>query len=590
MTNSLVRAGTREYRDPIAYVPYRAPYTYWETREGWRPIYPTPGAVWGYDPTTGIINAFAGPGPWLERFTYNVPITVPGQDEVPGFEGGWVDVPPADWTSFAFSVLSMPGSGNATFKVPPWVRGVAIGMTSTPVAMGAGYGHIPHGFRFVGGHAYSLSTGTDLGAGAESDVWGVTVTGTEVLLKKNGSTVATEASTLPNTALYLAAVLVSVGDMVDEPTIDSIFTGSAAMGMSLGMYAVAGPHAQALMTAPAFSMDAESHNVMGFTMSMFAAESTAGYAAMPFPPVTLEASSSAVPAGPPTVVLPMPPFVLTGYMLTGEIASADMSAPAFSMVGADYAYAGAAMTMPPFSLNAWEEANDEAFAFESVGFSTPAQGATTQIVLAYSGVGVASFSVADALLEGLAFSTVGVDTSAITSQLLDAIAMSFINFGTAALVPGLGSDTWVWNADSKGSTSYSGYGFNSFARIGDRYYGASEEGLFELDGDTDAGAPIRAVISPGKLGFGTSAKKTVVDCYVGMSGEGYLTLKVIAEGQEYLYRTRSFSEEMQQQKIDLGLGLRTNYVTLELFNENGEDFEVDTLEFLVADLSRRIGG
>lgn len=588
MTNALIRAGTREYVDPVEYVPYRASYTYWEHRSGYRPVFPTPGTTWGYDPETGLVNAFSSPGTWLEYFEYDVPITVPEQLEVPGFDGGWVDVPPAGWTSFAFSVTTLPGSGNATFKVPPWVRGAAVGLTSTPVTTGAGYGHIPHGLRFTDGHAYSISTGTDLGAAADSDVWGVTATGVDVLLKKNGSTVATEATTLPNTALFLAAVLVSVGDTVDEPAMDSIFTGTADMEMSLSMYGVAGAHAQALMITPAFTVTGESYNVPEIRLAMFAAESTAGYAAMVFPAVTLAASSTPLPVAPPVVMLTMPPIVLTAYMLTGEVASAAMALPTMSMVAFDYDYAAAAMTFPPITMSAWDEPSGYAYAIELMTAGGDSTATTTVLAVAISGIQIASTIVPAALLDALAQSTAGVHDTVLTRQLLDAIAFSFANVGPTAVIPGLGNVTWAWNPMADGSTTYSNYGFNSYARVGDRYFGANENGVFELDGDTDNGALIRASVNLGKLNFGTSVKKTVQQVYLGMSAAGNVFVKLTAEGQSYVYKTRDFNAELQQQRVTPGKGLRTSYVELELYNENGGDFEVDTVEFVVADMTRKI--
>ena len=50
----------------------------------------------------------------------------------------------------------------------------------------------------------------------------------------------------------------------------------------------------------------------------------------------------------------------------------------------------------------------------------------------------------------------------------------------------------------------------------------------------------------------------------------------------------SFSPEMQQQRITTGKGLKTNYITAQFFNEDGADFEIDSVRFFVADLTRRI--
>lgn len=159
-------------------------------------------------------------------------------------------------------------------------------------------------------------------------------------------------------------------------------------------------------------------------------------------------------------------------------------------------------------------------------------------------------------------------------------------------VPDSDSETWVMNLGTQGTTNYTNYGFNSFALIGQRYYGAGPDGIFVLDGDTDAGEPIRANWSVGELDFGTALQKTISHAYVGMSAKGNLFMKVlVGEGDEaraYVYKTRSFSQSLKQQRIVCGQGLKANYATIEFYNEEGADFEIDTVEFHVADLKRRI--
>ena len=42
------------------------------------------------------------------------------------------------------------------------------------------------------------------------------------------------------------------------------------------------------------------------------------------------------------------------------------------------------------------------------------------------------------------------------------------------------------------------------------------------------------------------------------------------------------------QRYDLGKGLKANYYEFELFNQNGCDFELDSVEFLALPSGRRI--
>ena len=45
---------------------------------------------------------------------------------------------------------------------------------------------------------------------------------------------------------------------------------------------------------------------------------------------------------------------------------------------------------------------------------------------------------------------------------------------------------------------------------------------------------------------------------------------------------------MATQRVDTGLGLKANYFTFELFNNNGCDFNLDSVEFKSVTLKRRI--
>lgn len=149
-------------------------------------------------------------------------------------------------------------------------------------------------------------------------------------------------------------------------------------------------------------------------------------------------------------------------------------------------------------------------------------------------------------------------------------------------------DSWVVNTQTRASSRYENYAFNSFALIDGRYYGCRSDGIYELDGDTDAGQPVQAMVSFGKQDFGTSVLKRVTNLYVGTSSGGKLFVKVLAEGEEYLYQARDGSEELQVQRFDLGRGLRANYLEFELYNTDGDDFELASVEFVAVPLSRRI--
>lgn len=190
----------------------------------------------------------------------------------------------------------------------------------------------------------------------------------------------------------------------------------------------------------------------------------------------------------------------------------------------------------------------------------------------------------ESLLDSEVTITTGLSTIGDAALLIDTIVQ--LGFG----VPVLSSDNQVWVVNEAGQmTRYEGYPFNSFCQIGPQYYGAREDGIYLLEGDTDAGSPIRASINLGKVDFGTTLMKHVPNCYIGVASDDRMYLKVISNGQEYIYSARSSSDQMQTQRFDIGRGLRSNFMIFELLNKDGCDFELGSIEFIaIPSTSRRI--
>ena len=155
-------------------------------------------------------------------------------------------------------------------------------------------------------------------------------------------------------------------------------------------------------------------------------------------------------------------------------------------------------------------------------------------------------------------------------------------------VPGQNVSVWSVNAETGASAAYEDYPFNSFATIGGRHFGAASDGIYELVGDDDAGVPIQAHLNLGQRNFGTSKLKAMPYAYLGVASDGLMVVRVTTEGASYTYKARAASAEMQTQRVDFGRGLRANYFTLELMNENGADFDLDVIELAATPLTRRI--
>ncbi len=223
----------------------------------------------------------------------------------------------------------------------------------------------------------------------------------------------------------------------------------------------------------------------------------------------------------------------------------------------------------------------------ATGASVFSPGTLVSLTLASAATGGSDWS-AQPVFAMLAISRAEGDSPFVTLSELELVLRNLITAQSGMPFPADDVETWVMNTETGGFTRYEGFNFNSYAKIGDSYYGCAEDGIYQLDGDTDNGEPIRAMVSFGKQNFGTSALKRITNAYIGVSGQGRMFLKVLAEGQEYTYAARSYDENLQVQRIDTGKGLRVNWLEFELYNADGEDFELASVEFAAVPLSRRI--
>jgi hypothetical protein len=140
------------------------------------------------------------------------------------------------------------------------------------------------------------------------------------------------------------------------------------------------------------------------------------------------------------------------------------------------------------------------------------------------------------------------------------------------------ASVWVVNTVTQASTRYENFGFNSFGKWDGAYYGAKADGLYLLDGDDDNGTPIDAMIAFGVQTFGDTLYKRVPTVYIGARSNGKLLLRVKDGDREYLYETRTSSPKLATQRFDIGRGLRANAFEFELYNQDGDDFELASIE------------
>lgn len=145
------------------------------------------------------------------------------------------------------------------------------------------------------------------------------------------------------------------------------------------------------------------------------------------------------------------------------------------------------------------------------------------------------------------------------------------------------------NLSNMGISQYCNFDFNSFCRIGENYYGASEDGIFSLDGDTDNGENITAFAELPLSDFGISNMKRLRTVYVGGEANGELTLTVKDdENNSRSYALNLTSGNKQSgAKINIGRDGIGKYWSLRIDNTGGAYFAIDFIEVLAVILGRK---
>ena len=175
---------------------------------------------------------------------------------------------------------------------------------------------------------------------------------------------------------------------------------------------------------------------------------------------------------------------------------------------------------------------------------------------------------------------------------LNSILLQAINDGLAFSISfGSGGETYsglVMNTESFGVAAYSNYPFNSFAKIGDSYYGANGNGLYLLEGESDDGENISASCMLGKSDFGTPLKTGMVEAYLGIVTDGEIILKVVTDDNiERWYRSNAGKTSLDNARFKMARGVKSNYWQVGLENVDGSDFELSEIEMIRIVMSRR---
>ncbi len=138
------------------------------------------------------------------------------------------------------------------------------------------------------------------------------------------------------------------------------------------------------------------------------------------------------------------------------------------------------------------------------------------------------------------------------------------------------------NTKLRATTQYQNFCFPSMVRFGEKYLGASGDGLFELGGDDDDGVDIDAGFKLVDTDFGIENYKKLRVMYFGLEATGNLTITIVAD--ENATRTYDIPKKesglQQRVRVPVGRDIYGRYLSFEVNNKKGCDFSVDSITAL----------
>lgn len=171
------------------------------------------------------------------------------------------------------------------------------------------------------------------------------------------------------------------------------------------------------------------------------------------------------------------------------------------------------------------------------------------------------------------------------AQVLRVLASDTVAFSGAFLSP-TQLLTWAVNARTGATTTYTNFPYTSFAKRGSHYLATAEDGLYQLDGNTDNGAAIIAEMESGFMQFAGTRFASFKAIYLGMHGSGTVFFR-LTTGDDKTYTYRVVAQNMENTKVRVGKGLRARYFSFAL-ETAGQDFDLDTVEFVAIGAQRRV--
>ena len=263
----------------------------------------------------------------------------------------------------------------------------------------------------------------------------------------------------------------------------------------------------------------------------------------------------------------IPEVSVNAHIITGGILSADIQwSPNLSLT----AYTGgyAKLSIPKFSATSAGNVGDAAV----VKIAAPIVTATIQVSPDQYGRAYLEVPVVTSVY---GFAELEVPLFSITAHIFQVDATT---------------TSYAMNIATNAVSQYTNYHFDSMFRFNGIYYGISNNTMFSLDGTLDNGSAISSTVELAPTDFGSSALKRMPYTYIG--GRADQTISVEPQADEVPVGTYTAVAQdrtgTHTRRVRLPKGAKGRYWGIKISNTNGDALDIDSVEYKVDILSRKI--
>lgn len=278
-------------------------------------------------------------------------------------------------------------------------------------------------------------------------------------------------------------------------------------------------------------------------------------------------------------------MAFASYMLTGTVATAELTMPAQQYLISEGPYASAELVVPDQRLTAFSFAAEllNVNVTERIVARSGARGFAALLVTMDTGTITASSTTAITLvLSGDVTDTLTLSDDTDLVRTLQALLEAEIRFATSSVSPEKLDAQYITTLLSGAVSRSTGLEFDGFVYRNGRTFGLRKDGLYEI---TAGGAEeMDAEIDFGDSDYGTLRAKNMEAVFIGLTTDGRAFLKLTSDGKDKVYRIIQ-REPVMRAKIGRGLTAKTWGVGLQVMDVTSA--ELDGIEFVVGQPGRR---